>query len=409
MRAIVRGSAAFLVLAACSGLAMAVTNTFTNGGTDGKWSTLANWSTGAKPTVSTPIVFGDSTPATVTMDAAGGGHGTLITKSGDILFVKATGGASLGQDGNDNLTIAPADGLAHTYTWGDGTNNPTCPQVNNGDGFHDPVWDIGGASKFVVNVQFNTGATSTFTKNGTGTLQLGNNFTTSAPSLLMPPVFNLNAGVIDSQCNYYSYLSASATNGSILNIASGAILQCELDSNLTGNGGKPITFAGNGKIVMNKKLDLTGTKYNLLTYASVFAPGTDGTAGLFTVNGNVKFQLNGTNYNSLKIDITGAGTTPGVDFDQLSTDSTITTLNNCDLIVNATGAVAGNSYTFLTAGASLAAATFHTVTVNNTALPYTVVPLSGSALGYQITFTPEPCTLGLLGIGSLIAIRRRAA
>ncbi len=398
------GGAAIAAILVFTALAGAASVTWTGAAGDNKWSNTGNWSGGALPTVATPIVFDNAAPTSPTgvlIDVTGAGKGVTITANHDVTFLKGGTTSTWNQESNNVITVDPVDGLAHTYTIGDGTaaNNPGFPQANTGDGFSDAVWTINGTSKLVVNIAMPTNGNS-WTKDGTGTLQIGTGGLYNAP-FSMQNVFNIKAGVVDDQAQYNSYFTAKST-GSTINIYSGATLLCESNSVLTNT----ITFAGNGKIVMNTKLDGSGTVKTMASKGAIWTPGTDGTAGMLTLLGNTTFSQNGTTNGILKIDITGSGTTAGVDFDQLNTNGTVTGIAlACDLVVNASGAVAGNTYKFLTSSNTLVGQNFHAVTVNNTALPYT---LTGTTTGYQITFTPEPCTLGLLGIGCLIALRRRA-
>ncbi len=410
-RALGRGVAAVGVLLVFTAFAGAAALTWTGAGGDNLYATPGNWDGGAAPYTTTflsrQIVLPDATPTSptaLTISGTSYGGGVLITASHDVT-VAGSGSSYWNHDSNATLTIAPADGQAHTYTIG---GLSQFPQANSGDGFHDTTYDVGGTSKLILNTAISLSSPNNFNKNGTGTFQYGN--AGAAAMNLTCTNFNINAGVVDMQSNYYAYFTPSA-GGMTIKIASAAALWISLNPISNNGAANMLTFTGGGRIMMNSKLDGSGTKKNWGgTLGSTFAPGTDGTAGLFTINGgSMTFSAYTTTprYNTLKIDIIGSGTVAGADFDQLSTDCTLSGLSTVDLVVNGTGAVAGNSYTFLTSANNIASQSFRSVVVNNTALPYTVSPIA-SNLGYQISFTPEPCMLGLLGIGSLIALRRRA-
>ncbi len=425
MRVIVRVSTALLLVLACTTWAWGavVTCTWTGGAADNLWTTAGNW-TPSRPGYGNPILLNDTTlnggvPSTILVGATmpfgtdGTDNGLKITTSHDITFAKSGSGAAMQINSNSTVTIDPADGLGHTYIF---ASSP-CPTAVNGHS--DPTFDVRGSSVMVMDGgSVNLGPTS-FTKKGTGTLRLGDATNPTWYFGVMAGGCNIQAGVLELKTGGL-WSGASTTVNSWVNISSGATVWCENGSNSSGHW---VSFKGNGQIVLNTALDHTGTVKTLTGYATTYAPGDVGTSGLLSIYGNVGFTLpnwSGTGCPTactMNVDITGSGTTAGTDFDQLAISGTVQSydsalhlltnpLASCDLVVNGTGAVEGNSYTFLTSGNSLAAATFKSVTVNNTALPYTVAPIAGD-LGYQIAFTPEPATMSLLVLGGLAMLKRR--
>ena len=78
-----------------------------------------------------------------------------------------------------------------------------------------------------------------------------------------------------------------------------------------------ITVGGSGTVMANGALDGSGTA-NMFTLAGcTVRPGGENAAGRLTVNGNLTFAKNGTNFCTLAIDVRGSGGVAGVDYDQL--------------------------------------------------------------------------------------------
>ncbi len=433
MRGIGRVSA-FLVILGLTACAGAVTASWTGLGGDSSWSTAANWSTGIVPNLSsTDVVIGDAAPSTISLNSASNVllKSLTITKSSDLTIAKGTGaGAIIEIYSNAPVVYNPGNASTFivdstiTYLWNGATNGPPASK--------DPVYEVDGQATYrsqTLNWAVKTGTLS-FTKTGTGTYWAKDNAATSQNTF--PSTVTISAGklAIGRGQSGDTAVLGPLTKGTTVtvNIASGATFEFDglpgyNDSNKsTGTGtanGILGNFAGSGTINM---AGIAVNANTMIAPGCMFSPGvtTASGSGVLSLQGNLTFALVPTTTSttaagtagkacSLNIDIPAGsiGMTPGVDFDQLAVTGTVSTIGNCDLIVNGTGAVAGNSYAFLTSANDLSAASFKSVAVSNTALPYAVAPIA-SGLGYQITFTPEPATLSVLVLGGLAMLKRKS-
>ncbi len=426
MRGLHAALVAVAMVLAAGPFASALTVSWDGGAGTSNWSDATNWSNDIVPTASTDVVIDDNAPASILTGANNSNARSItITKTSDFKIAKGAAGMFLNLSSNTPLIYNP--GNASTFTF-----DSSLTYFWQATGFNNPVYEIDGQATFLFSgstfVPINgAGAGTSMTKTGTGTMRFpGSDY--------MPVAINVSAGTMIDGMYSFSITKTNAclgpsTRGQTItvSVAPNATFKFDgnaafMDTNAPINSGTTLAngilanFAGGGMV------QLAGSNHTLTDCGASFSPGAsdaNGT-GILSFQGNVTFGLVSTYVScvnagtagkacSLNIDIAagGIGMTPGVDFDQLAVSGTVTTINNCDLIVDGIGAVAGNSYTFLTSGNSLASAAFKSVTVNNTSLPYTVAPI-GSGLGYQISFTPEPATMSLLVLGGLAMLKRKS-
>ncbi len=365
-----------------AGQSWAVTNTWTGLGGDKTWETAANWSLGHAPARNEVALLGSAAPDYINVLGQGRCLTLLITKPGDIMLQRdpSSGDSWVGSTTDTTLIIDPSDGQSHTVSWGDIPAAHRMTMISS-DATSNPTMDVRGNSIFALNSWWAQNAPG-YTKIGTGTLRIGTNFQNFC-QWYIPSVLNVNEGVIDDQSS--SVYLAGASAGSRMNIAAGAVVQLERDASMDGL----ITFAGNGKIVMNTKLDGTGTPSQMNSTGKSWSPGmVNGQAGKLSIVGNTVFTIQSSRYNKLTMDITGSGDVAGADFDQLSIAGSVLGLGTADLLVNVASGldVAGKSYTLLTSSNNLSTQTIHSLTVTGTPQLYAVSALPGGGQGLQIRF-----------------------
>jgi hypothetical protein len=213
---------------------------------------------------------------------------------------------------------------------------------------------------------------------------------------------HVNNGQISVIAGTRNFVEGSTLNNAgIIHLAAGT-----LDVNVT-------TFTNQtaGKIRGLGTLDVLGTTGGLNNQGTI-APGlADNTTGILSVLGNTNFGAG----SKLVIDVLGAGTVAGTDYDRLAVTGSVTGLSNATLVVNinellGTGDFTGDTLTILTTTTgNLSNQSFGAVQFVG-GLSADVTYLTNSITLSNFTQIPEPATglMLLLGlVGCSIRNRRR--
>ena len=324
------------------------------------WHDATNWNPNGVPG-NDLVLLDDNAPTNISMTAGMYPNwSTLeITKSdADMAFLVRTM-CSFGSP--TALNVHPS--VPRTYTLASYVNNAA---------WYGPTkhtWIVDGTGTVFtmdyIGVTDGTGTIVTeWNKKGSGMLSVSS-LAFSSPSLAK---FTIE-GTLDLRY-YYGYALIGALPNATVALASNGVLWAQgiLVDGWTGTRLPGTGFSGDGTVMLNSALNGTGTRYSLTSAGAQWIPGTTNTTGLLTVNGNLTFTTNGATACTLKIDITGSGTTPGVDFDQLymsGGDLSGNSLSNMELVVTLAPKTrtAGKTYRIIDdSGNNLAGKTFRTTT-----------------------------------------------
>jgi len=308
------------------------------------WFDAANWDPDGSPGSGSStdwVLLDNNAPAIIDLATRPGGQYPYwrlleITKSdGDLIFQSAASCYVTGPTGLYFHTTSPRT-VSFSGAIASDSYNPHTYRVD------------GTGNVFSISlIQELNGGLTQWSKTGSGQFRAGYAWNATLTNILIEGVLTLPP--------YYNYgcLGGGAQNATV-NLASNGVLWSQASLiGLYAAAGGPLygtSFSGDGTIMLNSSLNGNGTVYGTTSAGGRWMPGGDGRAGKLTVYGNLAFATNaGPTLCTLKIDVTGTGTTAGVDYDQLFiTNGAImaTSLTNVNLVVTvaSSASTAGKTY-----------------------------------------------------------------